>query len=424
MGALPGGGVSIWRLAALNMCALGFGLTDGIFFIFLMQTLRVAGLSRQLSFTGLAVGGAFSIIAAPIAAVASTSINRRMTITYSMLLFGAFCTAGLGLLFSKYATDLEIASKKQWRAYAAIVLAGLYRASVQSSPVVPCIMDGAATRGSQEFFPIRRDISLSFFYIEYRVGLFASSLAVALLPTNIVTNLFPIMMTASLISLFITAIAAISFPKEIPEPPMYVEDVELNTSSGDSIFSTKAVESAVKAQPIDPFWTRFKDHMTNSLFRADKRLLASYVETIYYGISFGALGGITACFFEDVVLGNAQNPGTASAFRLAAYVGLLGIGIGLMVDGSLPTLVFRDRAKKFTMTVAWANGLFLGSALFFAMIFVRGKWASLIIFSSLNIASSTHNLFSLLLAGLALGDVPGLHGVLLRRARRRVLRLH
>jgi len=171
MGALPGGGVSIWRLAALNMCALGFGLTDGIFFIFLMQTLRVAGLSRQLSFTGLAVGGAFSIIAAPIAAVASTSINRRMTITYSMLLFGAFCTAGLGLLFSKYATDLEIASKKQWRAYAAIVLAGLYRASVQSSPVVPCIMDGAATRGSQEFFPIRRDISLSFFYIEYRVGL-------------------------------------------------------------------------------------------------------------------------------------------------------------------------------------------------------------------------------------------------------------
>lgn len=76
---------------------------------------------------------------------------------------------------------------------------------------------------------------------------------------------------------------------------------------------------------------------------------------------------------------NSQNPGEATAFKWASYVSLVGRGVGLIADGTLPTLVFRENAKKFTMTLVWVNGAFKLSA---TMMFVDSKWPSLIIFSS------------------------------------------
>ena len=401
MGRTPGGGVSLWRLAAVNACSLGFGLTDGVYFVFILSTLMSLSKSRFIAFSAVALGGLLAAIAAPIAAVASTTIDRRATITYSMLLAGAFCCIGMGYILSPYSLSLTV-PLGEWRTYFGIALAGIYRACVQASPVVPCIMDGAATRGDQESFPIRRDLSLSFFYLFYRIGAFTTSLIIALLPVRHVKDIFPIMASAAGISLILTTIATISFPREggSKNPPQQKDE---ESSGDDSEFSYNVAEifedaSKPKDPALEPFRYRFADHMNNALFKADKCLLACYVEIFYYGIAFGSLFEITSCFFNDK-FGLPQ--GSIDGIKWASYVALIGRGIGLILDASLPTLVFRPGARKFTMTVAWAQGSFFGTCLLFALIWLRylDKYVALISISLLYVTVSTHSLFSLLSCG-------------------------
>lgn len=402
MGRTPGGGVSLWRLAAVNACALGFGLTDGVFFVFILSTLMSLSKSRFLAFCGLALGGLLAAIAAPIAAVASTTIDRRAMITHSMLLAGAFCCVGIAYVFSPYVHDNDF-PMKDWRSYAGIALAGLYRAFVQASPVVPNIMDGAATRGDPEAFPIRRDLSLSLFYLLQRIGAVTTSLIIALLPVRHISNIFPIMTASACASVLLTIISTIAFPREgsSNQPLTRGNDEESADSESEFSFNVAEIfEEATKPKnpALEPFRYRFADHMNNALFKADKCLLACYVEILYYGIAFGSLFSITSCFFNDR-FGVPQ--GSIEGTKWASYVALIGRGIGLVIDASLPTLVFRTGARKFTMTVAWAQGSFFGAIIFFALIWIRHLNAHICLaaISLLYVTTSTHNLFSLLSCG-------------------------
>ena len=400
MGRTPGGGVSLWRLAAINACSLGFGLTDGVFFVFILSILMSLAKSRFLAFSSLALGGLLAAIAAPIAAVASTTIDRRATITFLMLLTGAFSCAGIAYIFSPYARD-SFFPVKEWRTYVGITLAGLYRACVQASPVVPCIMDGAATRGDSESFPLRRDLSLSFFYLFYRVGAFATSLIIALLPARYVTNVFPIMSAAAAASVMLTTLSTIAFPREgsARQPPARDEEATADTSE----FSSGVAEIFDAANNprnagVESFRHRFADHLRNAIFKADKRLLACYVEILYYGIAFGSLFSITSCFFNDKF---KVPQGSIKGTKWASYVALIGRGIGLALDASLPTLVFRRGAHKFSMTVAWGQGSFFGACLFLGLVWLRDLSAqvAVVAISLLYVTTSTHNLFSLLSCG-------------------------
>lgn len=289
----PGGGPCLLRLAAVNTCALGFGLTDGIFFIFMISTLMGAGASNMLAFFSLAGGGALAMMFAPMASAGSTSPDRRATITFFMLLTGAACCIGIAIVFSSFVNI------PKWKAYFGVALAALYRACVQASPVVPCVMDAALTRGDEANYPQRRDISLSFYYMEYRIGLCASSLTVAVLPRKMLGDLFPIMATFAGISFALTVFATVSFPYQLPVPEKDDTQWDETITYNDSFTTIDSEESEdmkkivqEEEEPLPPFKSRVVEHMNAALFQADRRLLAGYVELLYYGIAFGQLNAI------------------------------------------------------------------------------------------------------------------------------------
>lgn len=405
MARTPGNGVPVRRLLCVSACALGYGLTDAVFFTFLLQVLLLAGASRILAFMGIAAGAALSMIGAPLAAVLSTSINKRASITFGMLYFGAASCVALSYIFSKYALQIEVPTRL-FRVYIGIALAGLYRAFVQASPIVPCVMDAAKTRGNDEKFPVRRDISLSCFYLLYRVGLVAASLAIAVQPRRTLDAVFPIMLIAAMMSLVLCAVSTFSFPREEKYREKETTDLESASDTsfdsesestvGNSVDEAKKINAA-KNSELPPVRSRFKEHIEASLFKADKRLLACYVSILFYGVAFGQLGAVTSCFFNKVIFNVDES--SWRGVRWASYVALIGRGLSFILDAILPSLVFRKGARKFTMTIAWTFGAFIGSGIFFALVFVKDRWAGLILFSALDITSSTNNLFTLLSCG-------------------------
>lgn len=392
MGRTPGGGPSVFRLYAVNAFALGTGLTDGVFMIFIMQTIAKVGGSNLKAFGALAFGGLIAMIIAPMASVGSTSANKRAKITFAMLSFSAFCIAGIAIIYSPYAVGW-VTNIEDWRLFSGMALAALYMAFKQASPAVPCVMDAAKTRGDEANYPLRRDISLSMFYLNNRVGLIASSVAVATLPTNYLENLFPIMVVAACLSVVLTILSMVSFPFEVEVKVL----PDASHMDPDAIVIAETLKEAEIPKPLLPFRSRVREHMNAALFQADKRLLACYSELIYYGIAFGQLGYTVPCFFNEVVFKNAT--GNPQGFRWAAYTGLVGQGISLIFDAILPRLVFRPNAKKFTMTTVWSSGAFFGSALFILMMFIKNPWGSLVVFASMDITKGTHSLFSLLCCG-------------------------
>lgn len=227
MSPTPGDGVSIGRLLCVSACALGYGLTDAVFITFVMQVLTVVGKSHMYAFMALAVGSAMSIIAAPLATVFSTTINRRASITFGMLFPGAAYCVALSFVVSQNAREID-KPKHHWRVYVSIVLAGLYRAFVQASPIVPCVIDDAQTRGDDENFPVRRDLSLSCFYLLYRVGFVVVTLVIALLSRLTLESVFPIMFTTSMASVLLCGVSTLSFPRE----EKYVEERAVDIESG------------------------------------------------------------------------------------------------------------------------------------------------------------------------------------------------
>lgn len=372
---VPEGGVSLLRLALASGATLGYGLTDAVFFTFILQVLMKAGATRLLAFLSISLGGAASIIGAPLAAALSVSINHRSFYTYLLLLIAALSCLGISVIFSSYAVP-DPAQKPVWRIWGGIGLAALYRASVQSSPIVPTVMDAARVKATDDDFPRRRDLSLSFFYLAYRVGFVAGSIVIAELPDRSLDRLSPIMLIVSLTSLVLWAVAAAAMPRE--PPPL--EDSE-----------------GAPPPELPSLHIRFADHLRAALFKADRRLLACYLEIFFYGLAFGQLAAVTASFFNDDLFKNA--PGAAEGLRWAAYTALIGLGVSLLFDALLPITVFRANAKKLSMPVAWVGGAILGSALFVAVIFVRRQVTALVLFSLLSITTSTHGLFSLLAAG-------------------------
>ncbi len=293
MGATPGGGISLFRLALVSSAAAGFGLTDAVFFTFILQVLLKAGASRLLAFLSIAAGGAISTITAPLCAVFSTSVNRRSKISFGTLYLAAFSAVALSFVFSNFSVP-NPAAKPAWRIAAGITLAAIYRGAIQSSPIVPTVMNAALVRGSEEEYPARRDLSLSCFYIAYRIGFIAVSVIIAMLPNRSLENLFPIMLTAATLSIILCSISVNAMPREI-------EHASLDTGED--------------APPSPSMRDEFNEQLSVGLFRADKRLLATYVELLLYGIAFGQLGAIVASFFTTSFSKSSPVPRRGSAGR-------------------------------------------------------------------------------------------------------------
>ncbi len=296
---------------------------------------------------------------------------------FGTLYLAATAAAMLAYLFSDFPVS-NPNSKPVWRIWAGLALAAVYRASVQSSPIVPTVMDAGRARGSEEEFPLRRDLGLSCFYISYRLGFIASAGVIAAQRPAIVEDMFPLMLAAAIASTILTSVSSYAMPRELPKP----RDPEKDAGPPPAVVSARE---------------GWKDQLKVGLLKADPRLLSCYLEMFFFGIAFGQLGTVSATFLNDVVFNNA--PGSWQGLRWAAYSVLVGRAIGLVVDALLPIIVFREKARKFRMTTAWAGGAFIGTAICVSLMFVDKKIPAMVLLGTLDVTESTHGLFSLLSAG-------------------------
>lgn len=373
MGLTPGGGLPFWRLALVSSGALGFGLTDAVFVTFIVQALLGGGATTLLALLSVSLGGAVSIFLAPLCAVLSTTVNRRTVVSFATLYLGALSCVGLAFVFSPLARPAS-GAKPPWRIVAGIALSAAYRGSIQSSPIVPTVMNAALVRGTDEEYPARRDLSLSLFYIAYRIGFVAVALTIAMLPDRELASLFRILLGCSVLSLVLITIAVKAMPRERVDPM-------LDTGA-------EAPQTMREA---------FQEQLDEGLLKADRRLLSTYVELFFYGVAFGQVGAVTASFFNDVVF--RLDPMAPDGLKWAALSMLIGVAINVVLDALLPLVVFRASARRFKMKAAWAGGAFIGAALFTGLYFVQASVGALLLFSALAVTTSTHNLFSLLSAG-------------------------
>lgn len=373
MGLTPGGGLPFWRLALVSSGALGFGLTDAVFVTFVVQSLLSGGASPLLALLSVSLGGLLSVFLAPLCAVLSTTVDRRTVVSFATLYIAALACVGLAFVFSPLAVPSATA-KPVWRIAAGVGLSSVYRASVQSSPIVPTVMNAALVRGSSVDYPARRDISLSFFYIAYRLGFVAVAATIAMLPDRELASLFRIMLASAGLSLASLTVAVRAMPRELPDGMQ-----------------------AADGPPPQTMREAFREQLDVGLLKADRRLLTTYVELMFYGVAFGQVGAVTASFFNDIVFN--LDPMAASGLKWSALSMLIGFGVNIVLDALLPLIVFRATARRLKMKAAWAGGAFVGAALFVGLYFVQASLAALLLFSGLAVTTSTHNLFSLLSAG-------------------------
>ncbi len=368
MAPTPGGGLPLIRFWLLSAAVAGTGLQDAVLVVFLLETLRKFGADRFIAFLPIALGGLISI---PFAALMNSLGARgvRWRQTTALLCLYAAAVFSLALAFSLRQSRLQMNKKNL--PYS-ISMATLYRAVSQSSPIVPMLHDSARVFGSETDTMRRRLIATACIYVNYRVGFTIVALIIALMPDSMLDDLFRILVWASGGAFVLTTISAISTHNDPTlsdtEPPMH-----------------------------DPLRGTVREHFDAALLKADRRLLASYIETVAYGLTFGQLGSVTASFFNDQVF--KKGIASVDALRWAAFTTLTFNAINYIFDAILPIAVFRMNARRFTMPVAWVGGAIIGTGVFIALKWTVSQVQALILFAVLAVTTSTHNLFSLLAAG-------------------------
>ncbi len=346
------------------MATAGTGMQDAVLVVFLLETLMRFGASRFLAFLPIALGGLISI---PLAAITNSlgarSVRLRQVTSLIMLYIAALFSVGLALSLCEKRPTNNI--------FLSISLATGYRAASQSSPIVPMLHDSARVFGCVEKEMRRRLIATATLYCWYRLGFVIVAIVITLMSKQLL-NLHNILLCATICAfLFITisALATHTDPTIDPKNP---------------------------PTPM-PFAGAVREHFDAAFLRADKRLLASYVETAAYGLAFGQLGAVRASFFNEQIF--EVECGSILGLRWAAYSELIYFSVNLLLDAVLPIFVYHKDRHEVMMPLLWVSGTIIGSFTFFTLKFVRSGVPAMLLFGTLAITTSTHNLFSLLAAG-------------------------
>lgn len=365
MAPTPGGGLPLYRYFLLSAAVAGTGLQDACLLVFLIETLRKFNATRFVAFLPIALGGLISIpFAAVMNSLGARGVRWRQTTAILCLYAAALFSIALAYSLRK--------GRGRYNLIYSISMATLYRACSQSSPIVPMLHDSARVFGSEVDTMRRRLIATSTIYVWYRLGFTVTAVVIAVSPSTMLDDLFYILISTAGGALVLTTISALSTHGDPTRDP---QSSSMHASLRGSV----------------------KDHFNAAVFKADRRLLAAYIEMVAYGLAFGQLGSVTASFYNDQVF--KSQPGSVNALRWATFASLSFNAINYILDAILPIIVFRMNARKFSMPVAWVGGALIGTGVFIGLKFAVFRVQALLLFSALALTTSTHNLFSLLAAG-------------------------
>jgi hypothetical protein len=318
-----------------------------------------------------------------------------------------------------------------------VVLAAVYRASTQAAPIVPMCIDAAShkVKGNEQTSDARISIGLSFFYLNYKLGFLVANVVLSTLPKRDVDRLLPSFVGAALIFFMTIGVTALSMPSGQLEAAEAVKD-------GEALKQTQT-----PTLPARPAMIVAADDIWLTVIRGSPRLKAVFVETICYGVAFGALSSIVAPFYNEVVFkappgaskGSAcckrtepridwylalkwllkrltflpsfcrissQHPIHYLPYPVAwmAYSGLISFAVEMVHDAVIGSLAFTAIAVDFGMTFFWVAELLIGAGLFVALYYITNKNAALVVFGMLVLASAAHGFFTLVACGALVSE--------------------
>lgn len=361
------------RLFLPSIFAIGTGATDGLLYVYFLESIRSLGGSSMMGLGSLAAGAAASLVIAPLAAaVSDIKLGGRKPLTLVFNLTSLLAAAAVAIILGTAPDPPGFGSQDlPGRAAAVAVLGAVYRALTLSSPSVPTLIE-TSLHGEAAGFPARRDVALSFFYIWTRVGTLAAAITVFIVTRRQDPMWFILVAVGvGLMTLAVSCGLVRRPPRKEPPPP---------------------------GSPLPPRQSVFGKMVSDqkkALLHTPPGLLQLYVVCFLYGVAYGQFNAILGPYYSSSIFKEAA--GTNRVVRWTALATFLNLGVGVLVDAFSPKAAkaIGARASRWL----WPSSLLIGAGLFAGLAITSTPRVAVTLLSAHAIPIGATMYFSLVGAG-------------------------
>lgn len=362
------------RLFLPSIFAIGSGATDGLFYVYFVESIRSMGQTAMVGLGSLAAGAAASLVLAPLAAaVSDIKLGGRKPLTLVFNITALLAAAAFAIIVGTAPDGTPTNPIDEPGRAAGMAVAGaLYRAVTLSSPSVPTLIE-TSLHGDPVGFPARRDVALSFFYIWTRFGLAAGAIIVFV----VARRQNPMWFILSAVGVGLLTLAASSGlvhrpPPKAPPPP----------------------GSPPPPPPLTVFEKVVSDQK-KALFNTPPGLLQLYVVCFLYGLAYGQFSAILGPYYSSSIF--KEPAGTGRVIRWTALATFLNLTVGVFVDAFAPKAAkaIGVRASRWL----WPGSLLIGAGLFTGLAITSTPRIAVSLLSAQAIPIGCTSYFSLVGAG-------------------------
>ncbi|GAB0495991.1 hypothetical protein MMPV_007301 [Pyropia vietnamensis] len=366
----------------------GAGFTELLFASHVVAVVVSLGGTSLVALAALAAGAATSIVVSPlVAAVSDQRLGGRAPLAVALNIAAAGTAAGVGGLAGMYSPSADgpryAAGKDPPLAplIAAVGLAAVYRVVTAASPSVPALIETAMTLGEGAAFPARRDLILSFYYLWYRMGIFAAGITVLHTPGggSARERVLPYLGGGAALAAATMVITAVSLRR----PPRG------GTGGGGGGGGGGAPPGAVGV------WAKARSDVLAALVASPRPLHWMYLTVGLAGVAYGTLGAVVAPYYASIIFVEAQ--GSGRSLRWTAMAALSAWAVGLGVDAGVPLLA--GRLPSPLARLLWPAFLLIGAGLFVGLALATTAQQAITLLTCQAIVTSGNAFFSLIGAG-------------------------
>lgn len=327
----------------------GVGLTDALFYTYLVGSIIGLGGTNLLGLGALAAGAGLGLLLAPFAAATSdVRMGGRRPAVVAMLAVAFVCAGAFAGVVGKFRPSTEAARASKPRLVAAVLLATAYRALTLAAPAVGATIEHAMV-GPPAPFPIRRDAALATLYVTGRAGVLIGGIVILCVTDR--ERALPFVAAAAAAGLLTLSVSAMTLQRPPPPPPSPPADVDPNVDRDEDLPPPTTVFAKVKAD------------VKGALVNTPPGLYAIYLTGSLYGVAYGQLAAVTAPYLAEVIF--MQPVGSSEALEWTAKGFLIAWAVGIGVDAAVPSLadlVPSHNRWLWPLSLLGGGGLFAGLA--------------------------------------------------------------
>ncbi|GAB0495625.1 hypothetical protein MMPV_006927 [Pyropia vietnamensis] len=357
---------------------VGIGLTDTLFYTYLIGSIIGLGGTNLLGLGALAAGAGLGLVLAPFAAATSdVAMGGRRPAVVAMLALAFVSAAAFAGVVGKFRPSSEVARESKPRLIVAVLLATVYRALTLATPAVGATIEHAMV-GPPEAFPRRRDAALATLYLTGRVGVLIGGIVILWVTDR--EQALPFVAAAAAAGLLTLGISAVTLRRPPPPPPSPPPATEDEDGGVD--------DDADPPQPMTVV-AKVKADVRGALVGTPSGLYAVYLTGTLYGVAYGQLAAVTAPYLAEVIF--MEPAGSSEALEWTAKGFLIAWAVGIGVDAAVPSLAdFLPSHNRWL----WPLSLLGGSGLFAGLAVTESPDLAVTLLGLHGIVTSSHAYYS------------------------------